>query len=80
VNDGRVFSEYFVSISALILTVLYTAIHCYRHFAKRPLGRHSYSWEDNIKMYLQEVVWGSVNWTDLAQDRKSLVGACEYNI
>jgi hypothetical protein len=25
---------------------------------KRPLGRHRRRWEDNIKMYLQEVGWG----------------------
>jgi hypothetical protein len=32
---------------------------------KRPLGR----WEDNIKMDLQEVGGGRVDWTELAQDR-----------
>jgi len=36
---------------------------------KRPLGRHRRSWEDNIKMYHQEVRCGSMNWIDLAQDR-----------
>ena len=25
---------------------------------KRPLGRPKRRWEDNIKMYLQEVGWG----------------------
>jgi len=25
---------------------------------KRPLGRPRRRWEDNIKMYLQEMVWG----------------------
>ena len=25
---------------------------------KRPLGRHSRKWEDNIKMYLRKVGWG----------------------
>jgi hypothetical protein len=30
---------------------------------KRPLGRPRYRWEDNIKMYHQEVVWGA--WTGL---------------
>ena len=26
--------------------------------ARRPLGRPRHRWEDNIKMYLQEVGWG----------------------
>ena len=30
---------------------------------KRPLGRPRHRWEDNIKMYLQEVGWGA--WTGL---------------
>jgi hypothetical protein len=29
-----------------------------RHEAKRPLGRTRCTWEDNIKMYLQEIGWG----------------------
>jgi hypothetical protein len=31
---------------------------------RRPLGRPRRSWEDNIKMYLQEVGW--VAWTGLS--------------
>jgi hypothetical protein len=27
-------------------------------------------WEDNIKMDLQEVGWGGMDWIDLAQDRE----------
>jgi hypothetical protein len=26
-------------------------------------------WEDNIKIYLREIGWGSIDWIDLAQDR-----------
>ena len=37
---------------------------------KRPLGRPRRRWEDNIKMYLQEVVCGG-DWIKLAQDRDS---------
>jgi hypothetical protein len=37
---------------------------------RRPLGRPRCRWEDNIKMYLQEVVWGFMDWFDMAQDRK----------
>jgi hypothetical protein len=35
---------------------------------RRPLGRPRRRWEDNIKMNLQEVVWG-LDWVELAQDR-----------
>jgi hypothetical protein len=33
---------------------------------KRPLGRPSCRWEDNIKMDLREI-WIDVNWIQLAQ-------------
>jgi len=36
---------------------------------KRPLERPRCRWEDNIKMDLQEVGGGRVDWTELAQDR-----------
>ena len=36
---------------------------------KRPLGRPRRRWEDNIKMDLQEVGCGSIEWIELAQDR-----------
>ena len=36
---------------------------------KRPLGRPRRRWEDNIKMDLQEMGCGSVNWFELAQYR-----------
>jgi len=36
---------------------------------KRQLGKQRCRWEDNIKMDLQEVGWGSRDWIDLAQDR-----------
>ena len=36
---------------------------------KRLLGRPRYRWEDNIKMDLQEVRCGVVDWIELAQDR-----------
>ena len=34
---------------------------------KRPLGRPRSRWEDNIKMDLQEVFCGGMNWIELAQ-------------
>jgi len=36
---------------------------------KRPLGRPRRRWEDNIKMDLQEVGCGRMDWIELAQDR-----------
>ena len=36
---------------------------------KRPLGRPRFRWEDNIKMDLQEVGCGGIDWIELAQDR-----------
>jgi hypothetical protein len=39
---------------------------------KRPLGRPRRRWEDNIKMYLQEVGWGA--WTGLSWFRTGTGG------
>jgi hypothetical protein len=36
---------------------------------KRPLRRSKLRWEDNIKMDLQEVGCGGMDWIELAQDR-----------
>jgi len=36
---------------------------------KRPLGRPRHGWEVNIKMDLQEVGCGVMDWIELAQDR-----------
>ena len=35
---------------------------------KRPLGKARRRWEDNIKMNLQEVGCGGMDWIELAQD------------
>jgi hypothetical protein len=45
---------------------------------KRPLGRPRHKWEDNIKMDLQEVECGGMDWIEFAQDRdtwRALVSA-----
>jgi len=39
---------------------------------KKTLGRPRHRWEDNIKIDLQDVGWGGMNWSDLAQDRDRL--------
>ena len=36
---------------------------------KKPLGRPRRRWENNIKMDLQELGCGGVDWIDLAQDK-----------
>jgi hypothetical protein len=36
---------------------------------KRPFGRFRHRWENNIKMDLQEMCCGSMDWIKLAQDR-----------
>ena len=45
---------------------------------KRPLGRPSHRWEDNIRMDLEEISVNAGNWVDSAQDRdywRALVNA-----
>jgi hypothetical protein len=37
---------------------------------KRPLGRPRHRWKDNIKMDLQEIGCGGMDWIELAQDRE----------
>jgi hypothetical protein len=36
---------------------------------KRPLGRPRHRWVDNIRIDLEEVGWGDVDWIGLAQNR-----------
>jgi hypothetical protein len=36
---------------------------------RRPLGETRRRWEDDIKMDLQEVGYGGMDWIELAQDR-----------
>jgi len=36
---------------------------------KSPIGRPRHRWEDDIKMNLQEVRCGGIDWIELAQDR-----------
>jgi len=49
---------------------------------KRPLERTRPRWEDNIKMDLQEVGWGGMDWIELAQarDRWRALGNAVMNL
>ena len=40
-----------------------------KHEGKKPLGRPRCRWEGNIRIDLQEVECGGVDWIELAQDR-----------
>jgi hypothetical protein len=42
----------------------------YGSLKEKPLRKPRYRRKDNIKMDLQEVGWGGLNWIDLAQDRE----------
>jgi hypothetical protein len=35
----------------------------------RPIGIYRRMWEDNIKLDLREIGWGSMDWIDLNLDR-----------
>jgi hypothetical protein len=39
---------------------------------RRPLERLRRRWEDGIRMDLREIVWGSVDWIQLARNRDRL--------
>jgi hypothetical protein len=44
---------------------------------KGPQGRHRLRWKDNIKVALREIGWGSLDWIDMAQDRRPVEGSFE---
>jgi len=49
--------------------VAYTGFWLGKPEGKRPLGKPWCRWEDNIKMDIQEVGCGGMDWIELAQDR-----------
>jgi len=40
-----------------------------KHKGKGPLGKPRRKWENNIKTNIQEVGYGAMDWSELAQDR-----------
>jgi hypothetical protein len=45
---------------------------------KGPVGRLRRRLEDNIKMGLRKIGWGSVDWIHLAQGWRPMEGSCEH--
>ena len=61
-----------------IISVIIIVVDVYRVLVEKPEGRPRRRWEDNIKMDLQEVEYGNMDWIQLAQDRdrwRALVNA-----
>jgi hypothetical protein len=48
---------------------VYTGFVVGKPEGKRSLGRPRHRWEDNIKMDLQQVGSGDMDWIEVAQDR-----------
>jgi hypothetical protein len=44
---------------------------------RTPLERPRYKWVDNVKMDLEEICWGDVDWIDVAQDQGLVESSCE---
>jgi hypothetical protein len=75
-KDGQLYSWYPPIRLHSIITVLETlgnisrvVIILGRWMSIGRLGRRRHKWEHNIKMDLQEVALGDMNWVDLAQDK-----------
>jgi len=57
---------------------VYTGVLVAKPEGKRSLGRPRRRWEDNIKIDLQELGCGDIDWIELVQDRdrrRALVNA-----
>jgi hypothetical protein len=57
---------------------VYTGFWREKPEGKRPFGRSKCRWKDNIKMDLQDLGCGGMDWIELAQDRnwwRALVNA-----
>jgi hypothetical protein len=48
---------------------VYTGFWLGKRDGTKSLGRPRHRWEDNIKMGIQEVERGDMDWIELAQDR-----------
>jgi hypothetical protein len=48
---------------------IHAGFWCGKPDEKRPFGRPKNKWKNNIKMIIQNLGWGDIDWIDLAQDR-----------
>ena len=67
-NSYGLLKEFGINWLFLLLYFKFIFGHYNRH-NKRPLGRPRGNWEDNIKMDLQEIRCGGMDWIELTQDR-----------
>jgi hypothetical protein len=57
-------------VARMVVGEVYSGILVGKPERKIPLGRPRRGWEDNIKMDLQEVGCGLMNWIEMALDRE----------
>ena len=60
-----------MSVSVALFIQLLNRVLVGKPEGKRSLGRPRRRWDDNIKMDLQKVGCGGMDWSDLVQDRDS---------
>jgi hypothetical protein len=56
-------------LSSLFFIVVLSWLLLGQPEGKRQLGRPRHRWVNNIRMYLEEIGWGDMDWIGLAQDR-----------
>ena len=61
-----------VSVFTIVPPFMKNICHKGKPEGWRPLARLRRRWEDNIKLKLQDVGWGDVDWIDVTQNRGRL--------
>jgi hypothetical protein len=79
ISEQYLYADTIIVLQLHVLLFRISEIRCAgKSEGKRPLGRLSRSWEDNIKMDLHGVGCGGMDWIELAEDRdrwRALVNA-----
>jgi hypothetical protein len=60
--------SWFGHIERMQGTRMVKAIYCWKHIARRPIGRPKTRWVDDVRKYIQKLK--VPNWKTLAQDRR----------